>query len=158
MQSVDTHPDTTVRAETPPDEVFVDEINVAAFNGTGEARLVRALRGTEGALSMVAERNGEVVGHILFTPVRIGNSRPNLSIVGLGPMAVDPAVQRTGVGSTLVDAGLEACRNQGVDAIFVMGHRDDLSGILDLLEGAVELGGAGLGGGKGDRNGDGNSQ
>ena len=114
---------TTVRLETPRDQVVVDEINVSAFNGTGEVRLVRALRGSEGTLSMVAERDGEVVGHIFFTPVRIGNSRPNVTFLGLGPMAVEPKVQQTGIGSALVEEGIETCRKQGVDAVFVMGHR-----------------------------------
>ena len=115
--------DTTVRLETADDHVLVDEINVSAFNGTGEARLVRTLRGGEGTVSLVAERDGEVVGHIFFTPVRVGTSRPNLNTVALGPMAVEPNQQRTGIGSAMVEAGIEACRTAGADAIFVMGHR-----------------------------------
>lgn len=113
----------TVRPEKPADEVLVDEINLSAFSNAGEARLVRTLRGGEGVLSLVAERQGKVVGHILFTPVRIGNSRPNLLVVGLGPMAVDPDQQGTGIGTAMVEQGLAACRAEGVDAVFVMGHR-----------------------------------
>lgn len=57
-------------------------------------------------ISLVAELDSGVIGHILFSPVALSN-HPGLSLMGLAPMAVVPEHQRTGVGSALVRAGLE---------------------------------------------------
>ena len=74
-------------------------------------------------LSLVAEHDGVVAGHIFFTPARIGSSRPQLRTLALGPMAVHPDHQRTGIGTALVEAGIASCLADGVDAVFVLGHR-----------------------------------
>ena len=65
-----------------------------------------------------------MIGHALFTPVTVeGAGAPGL-LLALGPMAVAPRHQRRGVGSALVEAGLESCRELGADAVFVLGHPD----------------------------------
>lgn len=69
----------------------------------------------------MAELGGEVVGHILFSPVSVLR-RPRLNVMGLGPMAVMPAKQRVGVGSALVRYGLARCKDLGCDAVVVLGH------------------------------------
>jgi putative acetyltransferase len=72
---------------------------------------------------MVADDDGEIIGHIMFSPVVL-DGHPELKIMGLAPMAVVPARQRQGVGSALVRAGLEECRKLGFGAIVVLGHPD----------------------------------
>ena len=94
-----------------------------AFESDAEARLVGAIRlAAEPVISLVAVIGERVVGHILFTPVKVQNV-PDLSVtLALGPMAVVPDLQNKWVGSKLVRAGLAECRTLGVNAIFVLGH------------------------------------
>jgi putative acetyltransferase len=110
-----------VRAELPADRDAIFEVNARAFGAEGEPRLVDVLR-DRGlvAASLVAVVDDAIVGHILFSPVMVGE-RP---FVALGPMAVLPEHQRSGVGSALVHAGVDACRARGDAAIFVLGHAD----------------------------------
>jgi len=99
-----------IRPEQPPDHEQVHGVLDDAFGQPQESRLVRALRGDPDCLSLVAERDGLVVGHGDF------------GAAALGPMGVRPDVQRRGIGSRLVRRGLEACRDRGVPAVFVLGH------------------------------------
>ncbi len=112
-----------VRAETPRDSAAVYEVNRAAFGRPHEAALVDALREAGAPLvSMVAVEDDTVVGHILFSPVSVEPESPNeFCAVGLAPLAVLPARQRRGVGSALMQSGIEECRRRGYDAIFVLG-------------------------------------
>jgi putative acetyltransferase len=112
-----------IRWETGADHAAVHELNVAAFGGTVEARLVGMLRDqARPAVSLVAEEDGVLAGHIMFTPVSLqGFDR---FIMGLAPMAVAPALQRRGIGSALVKAGLERCKELGAAAVVVVGHPD----------------------------------
>ena len=111
-----------IRPETPADADAIRAVNVAAFGSPVEASLIDALRGlADPYLSLVADDGDEVVvGHILFTPVHV----PNVTalVVGLAPMAVLPARQRTGIGSALVRAGLDGCRALNAAAAIVLGH------------------------------------
>lgn len=69
----------------------------------------------------MAEADDKLCGHIAFTLVNFP-SRPNCRGVVLGPMAVLPAMQRRGIGSALVRAGLERCREMGYEFAVVVGH------------------------------------
>lgn len=118
-----------VRPETPEDFDAITTLLAEAFGQPGEARLVRSLR-ADGAhvpeLTLVAEVDGTVVGHILFSAVvvedpELGNSTPGLA---LAPMAVLPAHQRQGIGSTLVRAALERADNRPEAVVVVVGHPD----------------------------------
>lgn len=102
------------------------EVNERAFEQRSEADLVEAVRRiAETHLSFVAEDDGRVVGHILFSPVHIEPSfNRNLRLLGLAPMAVLPERQRQGIGAALVRKGLRACRKSGCHAVFVLGHPD----------------------------------
>jgi putative acetyltransferase len=112
----------TVRPELPTDVEAVRELNRAAFEGPDEARIVDALRGTAAPLvSLVAEADGTVVGHILFSPVTLATASLPL-VMGLAPMAVLPGHQRSGIGTALVHAGLDACRAIGAAGVVVVGH------------------------------------
>lgn len=111
-----------IRAEEPGDWDAVRAVNVSAFATPEEANLVDALRGrAKRCVSLVAENEGAIVGHIMFSPVTL-SGHPALGIMGLAPMAVSPAHQRQGIGSALVRAGLEQCQLLGIGAVVVLGH------------------------------------
>lgn len=111
-----------VRGERPQDRASVRAVNTAAFETSAEADLVDALREqVHPLISLVAEMDGEIVGHILFSPVAL-DGHPERRILGLAPMAVLPARQRQGIGSALVRAGLERCRELGYGAVVLLGH------------------------------------
>lgn len=112
-----------VRFEEPRDEAAVREVNDSAFGAPLEGSLVDALRGSVGRLSLVATIDDRVVGHILFTSVSI-EANEKVRVAGLGPMSVLPGLQRRGIGSQLVMAGLESCRREGYSAVVLVGHPD----------------------------------
>ncbi len=111
-----------IRDEQEKDRAAVHAVNVSAFETPLEADLVDALREqAEPVVSLVAEDNGAIVGHIMFSPVSL-SGHPALRIMGLAPMAVAPEHQRKGIGSALVRAGLEQCKQFGFGAVVVLGH------------------------------------
>lgn len=112
-----------VRRETPSDTSLVRQVNELAFGQPAEADLVEALRrGCTDALSLVAEDDTVVVGHILFTPVAIESAHRRITGMGLAPMAVRPDRQRQGIGSQLVRYGMETLRGRGCPFVVVVGH------------------------------------
>ncbi len=111
-----------VRTEEDNDRDAVYAVNADAFKTSAEADLVDALRAqAQPIVSLVAEENGAVVGHIMFSPVSL-SGHPHLKVMGLAPMAVTRERQRKGVGSALVRAGLAQCRHLGYTAVVVLGH------------------------------------
>ncbi|HEX5705365.1 MAG TPA: N-acetyltransferase [Pyrinomonadaceae bacterium] len=111
-----------IRAEEQRDRAAVHALNVAAFETSAEANLVDALRDrAQPLVSLVADSHGEIVGHIMFSPVSL-SGHPALRIMGLAPMAVAPEHQRQGVGSALVRAGLDQCKLLGFGGVVVLGH------------------------------------
>jgi putative acetyltransferase len=115
--------DPIIRSETAADLEAIREVNRLAFGQHAEARLVDALRdGGYARASLVAEANGQVVGHILFSDLAIITETGTVAALALAPMAVLPAFQKQGIGSALVRKGLEYCRNQGHAIVIVLGH------------------------------------
>ena len=113
----------TIRREEERDRGSVFRVNELAFGRPGEAQLVDALRaGAQPTISLVAEQEGRVVGHIFFSPVTIEWATETSTGIGLAPLGVLPAMQRQGIGSQLVRAGLGACRQIGQHAVVVLGH------------------------------------
>jgi len=113
----------TIRSEQPDDVTAVYSINGKAFGQTTEANLVDTLRAAcPHALSLVALSDGQVVGHILFTPVTIQGAKGEIQGMGLAPMATAPERQRQGIGSRLIEAGLKVLRQQACPFVIVLGH------------------------------------
>jgi putative acetyltransferase len=112
----------TIRPEQPADRHAIRRVNELAFAGAEEADIVDALRGTAAwlpELSLVAEDESGIVGHALISVVELGGGAALLS---LGPMAVLPERQRTGVGTALVDRGLQLARRTEYPLVVVLGH------------------------------------
>jgi putative acetyltransferase len=111
-----------IRPETESDRAAVRAVNRAAFETPAEADLVESLhRKAVSLISLVAEVEGGVVGHILFSPVSLAE-HAHLKLMGLAPMAVVPDHQRKGIGSALVRQGLARCKDLGYCAVVVVGH------------------------------------
>jgi putative acetyltransferase len=112
-----------IRNEMPEDTQKIRQINIKAFDTDAEADLVDALRNSSIPLiSLVAEKDGELVGHILFSPVTLDNNNPPIAIAALAPMAVIPEYQKKDIGSKLVIEGLKCCQESGYAAVVVLGH------------------------------------
>jgi putative acetyltransferase len=111
-----------IREEKPEDIAGIRGVISAAFGRPAEADIVDALRQrAQPFVSLVAEHEGEVVGHILFTPVTLAGGG-DLKMAALAPMAVAPNYQVRGVGAALVLTGFEHLRLLGMSAVVVIGH------------------------------------
>ena len=112
-----------VRAEIATDDAMIRQVNEAAFAGAEEADLVDALR-QEGVvlLSLVAEVERRIVGHILFSRMSVETADDPIAAIALAPLAVLPAYQRLGIGGALIQAGLDTLRGRGEQFVIVLGH------------------------------------
>lgn len=108
--------DFTIRHETADDIPAIRALHLAAF-GEDTGRLADELRHAgDAVISLVAEQDGHIVGHVLFS--RIGAPMRALT---LAPVGVRPDMQKCGIGSALIKKGLEEARKDGWDAVFVLG-------------------------------------
>jgi putative acetyltransferase len=121
-------PEIVIRDETEADVGAIGEVTVAAFNtleisNHTEQFIIEALRAA-GALtvSLVAESEGQVVGHIAFSPVGISDGTPDW--YGLGPVSVLPAYQRQGIGKALIREGLARLKDLNARGCCLVGHPD----------------------------------
>ena len=114
---------TTIRAEKPEDTSAIRIVLEQAFGQPEEADLVDLLRARQAVtLSLVAVRDDQIVAHILFSPVTVESGDQSFGGIGLGPMGVLPEYQGQGIGSQLVQIGLERCRQAGHAIVVVLGH------------------------------------
>lgn len=115
-----------IRQETPQDFQAVYEINHLAFEQEGESQLIEKIRKGETfvrELSLVAEQNNKIIGHILFSKIKIIGEQSVLSLA-LAPMSVHPDFQNKGIGSQLVTIGLQIAKNLNFEHVIVLGHKD----------------------------------
>ena len=119
-----------IRAERGDDRPVVAEVHRAAFGAEGEAivPLVNDLRRsleTEAGLSLVATDDVDhVIGHVMFTRNLLDAPRQLVDVQVLSPLGVRPDVQRQGVGTALVRAGLEILAERRVPLVFLEGSPD----------------------------------
>lgn len=112
-----------IREENSYDIKPIFRVNEQAFETNAEARLVDLLRDRgKATVSLVAEVGGQIVGHILFSPVSIEPPARNWIALGLAPLAVTPRMQRQGIGGKLIKAGLQRCQELGFELVVVLGH------------------------------------
>ena len=117
-----------IRNETSADIALIRAITEAAFataehsSGT-EGAIVDGLRDASAlTLSLVAEENGELIGHAAFSPILINGK--DVDWYGLGPVSVRPDHQGKGIGGALIQEGLGKLRALGANGCVVMGHPD----------------------------------
>jgi putative acetyltransferase len=115
-----------IRDETKEDAAVITEVTVAAFESMEisshtEQFIIEALRSAKAlTLSLVAEVDGRVVGHIAFSPVAISDGTKNW--YGLGPVSVLPMYQRMGIGKALIWEGLSRLKDLGAKGCCLVGH------------------------------------
>ena len=108
-----------IREEHPTDVTAIRDVNRRAFGQDQEGHIVDALRSNGAALlSLVATLKDQVVGHIMYSPLFVGDVTGS----GLGPMAVLPELQRQGIGSNLVRTGNRKLKDAGCPFVVVVGH------------------------------------
>jgi putative acetyltransferase len=111
-----------IREERLDDIAAVRDLNRQAFGQDQESNIVDALRANGAALlSLVATVKDQVVGHIMYSPISVGD---NVMGAALGPMAVLPEFQRQGIGSKLIEVGNRKLKDAGCPFIIVVGHAD----------------------------------
>ncbi|MBD2075938.1 N-acetyltransferase [Phormidium sp. FACHB-592] len=113
-----------LRPETESDYAAIATVVTQAFGQANEAQLIDRIRSSDRycpSLALVAEQEGAIVGHILFSYVDLVGEESR-SILSLAPVAVQPAVQKQGIGSALVQAGLTVADSLGEALIVVLGH------------------------------------
>jgi putative acetyltransferase len=114
-----------IRLETPNDTDAVRSVTIAAFkdaphSSQTEAYIVDALRDAGAlTLSLVAEEHGQIIGHTAFSPVTINGEAGRW--FGLGPVSVEPACQRRGIGVALISDGLQRLKDGGAHGCVVLG-------------------------------------
>ena len=115
-----------IRSETDADVGAIADVTIAAFStlpisNHTEQFIIAALRASNAlTVSLVAEMDGRVVGHIAFSPVAMSDGSPGW--YGLGPVSVLPEYQRQGIGGALIQEGLSRLKGLGARGCCLVGH------------------------------------
>ncbi|MBC8314546.1 MAG: N-acetyltransferase [Bacteroidales bacterium] len=115
----------TIRPETKQDYSAIKKVNDLAFKQENEGTLIEKLRINPEyipELSLVAEIDGAVRGHILFFPLHVNTDKGGYQTISLAPMAVYPDWQRKGIGGQLIREGLLKVEELGHKSVVVVGH------------------------------------
>jgi putative acetyltransferase len=111
-----------IRAATPRDREAIRDVEERAFGQDAEAGLVDALvAGGDTVVELVAEDEGQVVGHILFSRIFVANEAEKFPAVALAPLAVAPSFHGTGIGGALIRAGHLKLKGAGETLSVVLG-------------------------------------
>jgi putative acetyltransferase len=113
-----------IREASSEDKAALLDVHTLAFGQEEEALLVEALLSDPSAqpiLSLLAEDNEAIVGHVLFTSVELVGPTEPMAAAILAPLAVVPSAQRLGVGRALIERGCEILASRGVRLLFVLG-------------------------------------
>lgn len=116
-----------IRTERKEDYSRITEVIDLAFMQKQEGRLVEKLRKNPDfipELSLVAEFENQIVGHILFFPIEIKSTNVQFPSLALAPMSVVPEYRRKGVGKRLVSEGLKRAKRMGFKSVIVLGHSE----------------------------------
>ena len=114
-----------IRPAEPADAAAIRAVHEAAFPTAVEAELVEALvREGDAVVSLVATRQGEVVGHVMLSRMTVSGDGSALRALGLAPVGVLPGFQGGGFGKALIDAALGIARATGEALVFVLGEPD----------------------------------
>lgn len=113
-----------IRNERPEDRSAIRMVHEQAFGRRGEADLVDRLREQAMLASFVAEVEGRIAGHILFSRISIETAGESIPAVALAPLAVLPKVRRQGIGGKLIVHGLDCLRGGIEQIVFVLGPPD----------------------------------
>ncbi|MDA3905592.1 MAG: N-acetyltransferase [Bacteroidales bacterium] len=116
-----------IRKENKKDYPEVYKLNLQAFNQITEPELVDRHRESDRfipELSLIAEIDNKICGHILFTKIYIQSEGINKESLALAPMAVLPDFQNQGIGKQLIKSGLEKAANIGFKSVVVIGHAE----------------------------------
>ncbi|MCL2168433.1 MAG: N-acetyltransferase [Defluviitaleaceae bacterium] len=119
-----------IRLEEPKDHRAVEELTRAAFDTPDnenlmEHYLVHCLRKKDGVmeLNFVAEIDGKIVGHIIYSHAHIAKiDGAKLDVLSFGPVSVLPKLQKCGIGSALMSFSIEEAKRLGYGAILFFGH------------------------------------
>ena len=112
----------TIRETKKADRAAVLAVIEAAFGQPDEAKLVQNLWTQDAtAIDLTAEENGAVVGHCAFNVVTADPALEGAAL-GLAPVSVTPSRQHSGIGSALVETGLDICKTRGASLIVVLGE------------------------------------
>jgi putative acetyltransferase len=112
-----------IRPAGPEDGSAIRAIHVAAFPTADEACLVEALIAAgDATLSLVAEQDGQIIGHLLCSRMKVEAGGESIRAVGLAPVAVRPQSQGRGIGAALIREALSRGRDAGEAMMFVLGE------------------------------------
>jgi putative acetyltransferase len=100
----------------------IREVNRCAFPSNDEAILVEKLRKSGEVISLVAMKHDKMVGHVLLSTAIIENSDESFPVLVLAPVAVLPEFQNQGIGTKLIEKGIEEARKRGYSIVTVLGH------------------------------------
>jgi putative acetyltransferase len=115
-----------IRDETDADSSAITAVTIAAFktleiSNQTEQYIIEALRAAKAlTVSLVADLDGRVIGHIAFSPVTMSDGSRNW--YGLGPVSVWPDLQRQGVGKALISEGLSRLKALDAQGCCLVGH------------------------------------
>lgn len=116
-----------IRTENKADFEEIHHLVARAFEQGFESELIKKIRKGRTyvpELALVAEKNHQLLGHILFSKIKIMGSNQCFDTLALAPLAVDPAYQQKGIGSMLVTRGLERAKTLGFLSVIVLGSAD----------------------------------